>query len=49
MKALKGVCLLLVTLGVLAVPAVQAHSQRILSPTTARDLGGPPFPPPHIF
>ena len=49
MKALKGVCLLIVTLAVLAVPAVQAHSQGIISPTTARDYSAPPFPPPHLY
>ena len=43
MKSLKAVCLLLLTLAVLAVPAVQAHST--VAPTTARDVVAPPFPP----
>jgi hypothetical protein len=48
MKSIKAVCLVLFTLAVLAVPAVHAQSQRTISPTTARDIGAPPFPPPHI-
>jgi len=49
MKYIKAACLTLLTLAVFAVPAVQAQSQRIISPATVRDLGAPPFPPPHIY
>jgi hypothetical protein len=47
MKLIKAACLLVAALAILAVPAVQAQSQRIISPTTVRDLSAPPFPPPH--
>ena len=45
MKSIKAVCLLVVTLAVLAVPAV---SQGLMSKTVVRDLSSGPFPPPHI-
>jgi len=48
MKAIKASCLLVAALAILAVPAVQAGTQRVISSTTARDIGAPPFPPPHI-
>lgn len=46
MKALKAVCLLVVTFAVLAIPATQAVSQGLTSRTVVRDLGVGPFPPP---
>jgi hypothetical protein len=45
MKSIKAACLLVLTLAVLAVPAAQAHSQRIVSSGTVHDTYAPPFPP----
>lgn len=50
MKALKAVCLLAVTLAVLALPVTQAVSQGLMSKTVVRDVGAGPFPPPpHVL
>jgi hypothetical protein len=45
MKAMKAACLLVAALAILAVPAVQAHSQRIVPSGAAHDTSAPPFPP----
>jgi hypothetical protein len=45
MKLMKAACLLVVTLAVLAVPAV---SQGLISKTVVRDLSSGPYPPPHV-
>jgi len=45
MKSIKAVCLLVITLAVLAVPATQAVSQGALSKTVVQDLPIGPFPP----
>lgn len=49
MKSIKAVCLLVLTLAVLAVPATQAVSRGLMSGTVVRDLGAGPFPPPHVL
>jgi hypothetical protein len=48
MKSIKAVCLLVLAVAVLAVPATQAVYQGTLSRTVVRDLPAGPFPPPHV-
>jgi ABC-type sugar transport system substrate-binding protein len=45
MKSIKATCLLVAALALLAVPAVQAHAQRVLPAGTVHDTSAPPFPP----
>jgi hypothetical protein len=45
MKSIKAVCLLVAALAILAVPAIQGHSQRIVPSGAAHDISAPPFPP----
>jgi hypothetical protein len=44
MRFIKAACLLVAALAILAVPAIQAQTQRT-SPATSHDIGAPPFPP----
>jgi len=44
MKSIKAATLLLAAFAVLAVPLAQVQSHRMISSTTVRDIGAPPFP-----
>ena len=44
MKSIKAATLLLAAFAVLAVPFAQFQSRGMISSTTVRDFGAPPFP-----